>query len=476
MKNGVKKNIIYNFTYQILNLILPFITAPYLSRTIGAEGVGVYSFSQSVAMYFTYLTLLGLTNYGNRTIAAVQNDKDKRSKLFFEIFALQVIMFVLSLVLYGVYIVFFSVNHLAAVIMIAWVVSAVFDINWFFFGMEQFKLTVIRNTIIKVASVVCIFAFVRSKDDVYIYIVIMAVSTLISQLCLWPYMKRFVHFVKPTWSGIAGHIKPNLKLFIPVIAASVYNMMDKIMIGYMSNMKEVGFYENAEKIIKMIQSLIVAVGTVMLPRMTALFSQSKNKQGSKYFDTFMEVVLIYVCGAIFGILAISNEFCTFYFGPGFEKTAYLLNILVVTVLFFGAGNVLRTQLLIPLKKDGIYIKSSVLGAVLNLVVNWILIPKFGSVGASLATILAEVVVCAYQFISVRKEVPVGKYIAQTLIYVGCGGVMYLFLWYLPHTGNGILSLLKQVVLGCAVYLVLVAIVIVIKRKLQTIFACKREKV
>ena len=156
---NLKKNILFNFAYQILALVLPFITAPYLSRTIGAEGVGVYSFSQSIALYFTYITLLGLSNYGNRAIAEVQDDENKRSKIFFEIYSMQFCSFLISIFLYLVYVIFFSVNHIAAIIMIGWVVSAAFDINWFFFGMEQFKLTVIRNTIIKIISVACIFIF-----------------------------------------------------------------------------------------------------------------------------------------------------------------------------------------------------------------------------------------------------------------------------------------------------------------------------
>ena len=160
---NLKKNILFNFAYQILALILPFITAPYLSRTIGAEGVGVFSFSQSIALYFTYITLLGLSNYGNRAIAEVQDNENKRSKIFFEIYTMQLLAFIISVSLYIIYVLFFSVNKTAAVIMIGWVVSAAFDINWFFFGMELFKLTVVRNTLIKIISVICIFVFVHQS-------------------------------------------------------------------------------------------------------------------------------------------------------------------------------------------------------------------------------------------------------------------------------------------------------------------------
>lgn len=475
MNLNLRKNIIFNFAYQILALILPFITAPYLSRTIGAEGVGVYSFSQSIALYFTYITLLGLSNYGNRAIAEVQDDEQKRSKIFFEIYAMQLCSFFVSLVMYLIYVKFLSVDQRAAIIMIGWVASAAFDINWFFFGMEQFKLTVVRNTIIKIISVLCIFIFIHSPKDQYLYILIMVISTLLSQICLWPYLKHYIHFVKPSWKGIFFHVKPNLKLFVPVIAASLYNMMDKVMLGYLTNMKDVGFYENADKIVKMVQSLIVAIGTVMLPRMTALFSKDKNQQGRKYLDISFRIVFIYVSAALFGILAVSREFCTVYFGTGFEKTSYLLNILIVTVLFFGAGNVLRTQLLIPLKKDDIYIKSAIFGALINLVINLILIPKFEAYGAAVATVLAEIVVCVYQFISVRNEIPIFKYVSEAFIFLVCGAIMFICLNRYFGVKFGIVSMIIKILVGACIYLFLIGVIFGIKKVIVVKSNYKGEK-
>ena len=466
MKTNLKKNIAYNFIYQILILLLPFITAPYLSRTIGANGVGIYSFSQSIALYFTYFTLLGLSNYGNRSIAAVQSDRKARSELFWEIYAMQLLMSFISIAVYIIYIIFFSVDIISALIMIMWVVSAMFDVNWFFFGMEQFKLTVIRNTVIKTLSVVSIFVFIHSSEDIYLYIGIMAFSTLLSQLCLWPYMRKFVDFCKPSWNGIKRHFKPNFKLFIPIIAASVYNIMDKIMLGYMSDMSEVGYYENAEKIIKMVQSLIVAVGTVMLPRISAMFSKNEDNQSRKYFDTAMEAVIIYVSVVIFGIMSIKEVFTDVYFGEGYAKTSVLLGYLIVTVFFFGIGNVLRTQYLIPKKLDKIYIHSAIFGAVLNLVANFILIPFMASTGASIATIIAEVSVCCYQFYMVRKDISFRKYIPSVIACMTSGAIMYIILQFIPVFDNKILYLFTLVLCGFVVFVPLVLVFILARSKLK----------
>lgn len=462
MKNSLKKNIVYNFVYQVLILFLPFITAPYLARTIGAEGVGTFSFSQSVALYFSYLILLGLNNYGNRSIATVQTDEKKRSIMFFEIYSMQLIMSVISICLYIAYVALFSVDKFASVLMVMWVISSLLDINWFFFGMEQFRITVIRNAIIKVFTVVCIFTLVHNQDDVYIYIGIMSFSTLLSQCCLWPYMKRFVHFERPTWEGIHQHFKPNFKLFIPVLAASIYNMMDKIMLGYMTNMREVGYYENAVKIIQMIQSLIVAVGTVMLPRMTALFSSNENTESNRYFDISIEIVLIYVSAAIFGILSVKNEFTNLYFGQGFGRTSLILGVLIFTVFFFGVSNVLRTQYLIPKKMDKIFINSAILGAILNFLVNIILIPKYSSIGAAIATILAEATVCFYQFFMVRKTINIQKYMISALKYLLAGFFMFVILQIIPTSSNELTNFIVKVVVGVLIFTLLTGLVLFFK--------------
>lgn len=451
----LKRNITYNFIYQILILILPFITAPYLSRKIGATGVGVYSFSQTVATYFTFITLLGLANYGNRAIAVVQNDKKKRSEVFSEIYCMQVTCFFASIVLYVIYINLFSVDKTASLIMSIWIISALFDISWLFFGLEQFKLIVVRNSIIKILSVICIFVFVRSVDDIYKYIVIMAVSTLISQLFLWSYVKKFVDFKTPKYNNIIKHFKPNLVLFLPVISVSLYRMMDKIMLGYLCSMSEVGFYENAEKIINMVQSLIVAVGTVMLPRMSALYSNNDSVEGNKYFGISMKAVLVYIAAATFGLVSIASLFTDVYYGAGFERTAEILVLLSVTLIFFGTGNVLRTQHIIPMKKDDIYIKSAFGGAVVNIIVNTLLIGKYGGIGAAIGTICAEAFVCAYQFFRVRQEIRISEYFFYALKYGLCGFIMFVFVRLVPPLNNEILSLLLKIGVGCFVYSLLV---------------------
>lgn len=451
---NLKKNIVYNFTYQVLILILPFITAPYLSRVIGPDGVGTYSFAYSVALYFTYITMLGLNNYGNRSIASTQNDLGKRSDTFCEIHVMQIISFCISALMYGIYVLFFSVDKVAATVMGIMVLSSLFDINWFFFGMELFKLTVTRNAVIKIGTAICIFAFIKERSDVYKYILIMATSVLLSQMCLWPFVKRYVHFSRPSLKNVLKHFKPNLTLFVPVIAVSLYKIMDKVMLGYMSTMTEVGYYENAEKIINIALTLITAVGTVMLPRMTALISNNNISESRKYIDKSMALVLAYSNAVAFGIFAVGKLFAVVYYGKDFEKTGIIMILLAVTIVFLGCGNVVRTQYLIPNKHDKIYIYSAIIGAVMNLVINGLLIPEYASIGAAIGTIAAEFCVLFYQLYSIRKELNLKEYAQYEAIFALIGVIMVIVINVLPESDSSAINLAVKILAGGCVYVII----------------------
>lgn len=451
MKN-LTKNLTYSVVYQILILIIPFITSPYVSRVLGAGGLGLFSYSYSIALYFTYFILLGIANYGNREIANVQNKRHKRSVIFSELYTMQLCLGIIVVSIYIIYMIFLAQDKMSALIMTFCVISSIFDINWFFMGMELFKLTVIRNSIIKILSTIAIFVFVNTKSDVYTYIFIMSISTLISQLSLWTFLKKYVVYIKPKPKKVINHFKPNLKLFIPVIAVSVYKMLDKVMLGSMSTMSEVGYFENAEKIINMVDAPITAVGSVMLPRITANLSVGNKIQNDKYLYHTMKVVLFYSNAVMLGLILIGPNFSVLFFGQGFQKSGVLIQYLAITTIFLASGNVLRTQYLIPKKMDNIYINSAIIGAVGNFLLNLFLIPLLGAVGTVFGTIFAEVSVCIYQFFKIRKEIRLKRIIFYELIFFFIGLIMFFSVRLLPNFGSIIEQLVMEIVVGALIYL------------------------
>lgn len=234
--SSVKKNFVYNILYQLLVILLPLVTAPYISRTLGAKAVGIYSYINSIAYYFLLFAMLGISNHGNRSIASVRDDKQKLNKCFWEIYSIQFFTYLIAIIGYIAYIIFFvNANKVIFLIQIIYVISGLFDISWLFFGLEKFKITVLRNTIIKIFTLICIFIFVKEPGDLWKYTLIFSLGTFLSQFYLWFNIKDYIYLEKIQFKNVKKHIKPILILFIPVISYSIYKVMDKIMIGAMSS-------------------------------------------------------------------------------------------------------------------------------------------------------------------------------------------------------------------------------------------------
>ena len=454
--NNPKKNFIYNIIYQILILIIPLITAPYLSRVIFSKGVGIYSYTYSIVNYFMLLTLLGVNNYGNRTIARVRDDKEKLSKTFWSIYSLQLIMGIIMIIIYIGYILLFDNKYkMIALIQSLFILSAMLDINWLFFGLEEFKKTITRNTFVKIVNVILIFLLVKSKNDVWKYTIIMSGMTCLSQLILWGFTKEKIKFVKIKWKDITKHIKPNLILFIPVIAVSLYKIMDKVMLGFFSGVTEVGLYESAEKIINIPLTIITSLGTVMLPRISNIISKGNEELVKKYISKSISFVSFLSFAMFLGLFAISEKFAPIYFGSSFQKSGTIIKLLSVTLPFIAFANVIRTQYLIPKEKDHIFIISVSLGALVNLVCNLIFIPLYDSYGACIGTIVAEVVVMMYQCISLRKSLPIKSYLHISFYYFFKAIIMFLLISIIDiFDFNEILKILLQVIIGVTIYFVL----------------------
>ena len=451
-KSSIKKNILYQTIYEILMIILPFVTSPYIARVIGAEGLGIYSYSHSVAYYFVLFSMMGIKNYGNRAVAQSRDDDSKLNRTFSNILFLHIAISVICLMAYVGYILWLKEERIYAIIQGAYVLSALFDISWFYFGIEKFKFTVTRNSIIKIINVILVFALVRKAEDLWIYCVIMAVGTLVSQLVLWVPLKKYVKIERPQWEHMKVHVKPMLILFIPAIAVSLYKYMDKIMIGGMSSRTQLGYYENAEKINSVPITIIGAFGTVMLPKMSNLVSKNDRTATNKYISTSMQFIMCLSLALAFGLAGVGEIFAPIFWGKSFATSGTIIKWLSVTVPFITFANIIRTQYLIPTHKDKEYMFSVVAGAIVNLAINALLIPQYGAMGATVGTIAAEIAVCLIQAFAVRRELPIKAYAGVYAIGLRLGVRAY--------------TLAVQVIFGGVVYGTLVFIYFV-KTKNET---------
>lgn len=461
--NSIKSNFLYSCIYQLVNICVPLVTTPYISRVLGADGVGVYSYSYSIAQMFSIFILLGLNNYGNREVASVRDNKEQLSKTFWSIYCLQFFLGIMVLFAYFYYCIFISDDIIPALILGMYVISACFDVNWLFFGIEKFKFISMRNVIIKLINAVSIFLFVKSDEDVLNYCLIMGIGFITTQFSLWPYIIKNIKPTKLEAKDIIKHLKPNCILFITVIAVNIYKYMDKVMLGTMSSYKQVGYYELSEKVISIPTSLITALGTVMLPRASYLAANG-NRQNNSLIDKSIVFAMLFSTSISFGLMAITKDFIPMFYGEGYDECVALFIVLLPSSIFLAFANVIRTQYLLPHNMDKCYVVSAVIGAFVNVVVNSLLIPQYGSIGAGIGTTLAEFSVCFYQTYSVRRNINTIKLIRNAIPYVISGLVMFIVVFMMDLEMDIYFILSIEIIVGVVIYFaVLFAILKLTKR-------------
>lgn len=447
---STNKNFLYNLVYQIFIFIIPLFTIPYVSRVLGANNIGIYAYTYSIISYFMLAAMLGINNYGSREIAKAGENIKLRSQKFFSIYFLQLICTVIMCILFILF--YFIIeydNKKILLIQFIYLISCAFDINWYFFGIEKFKITISRNIIIKIISLILIVILVKLNNDLWKYTLILSLSTLISQLYLWLFIRKEVKYEKVSVKEIFSHLKKCLILFIPVIAYSVYRIMDKTMIGYFSNTFQLGNYENAEKIITIPISFITALGTVMLPHMAKTDDYSFSKKITDSFKLcFFMLFPISVC-----LLVIADDFSTVFFGNEFIYSANLIKILIITVLFSGVTNVVRTNYLIPKSKDRVYVISTIYGALVNFVLNIIFIKKYGAYGACIGTIAAEMIVMLYQIEKTRSNIEYYNNIKSVIPFLVKSVIMGIIIYLVNYfnISNILIKVSIQVLLGVIIY-------------------------
>ena len=427
-KKSITKNYIYNVSYQVLILITPLITTPYLSRVLEADGIGIFSFTSSIVTYFMMFAALGTSTYGNREISYVQDDRKARSHRFWEIEMLSVITTAISLLVYMIFVLFGAKEYKIYFCVQAFtILSAAVDIVWLLQGMEEFGKVLFRNLVFKIANILYIFTFVKSKEDLIWHITGMVVLTFLGNVSIWAYLPKYID--KPEWKSLRPfrHLKGTIALFLPTIAISIYTVLDRTMIGIFSNSYENGYYEQGLNLTKTVLTLLTSLGAVMIPRMGHYFSKGEHEQVKRL--TYQSYRFVFFLGVpiTLGLMGIASNIVPWFYGDGFTKLIELLPVLSATILIIGLSNVTGVQYLITTKREKLLTVSVSIGAAVNFLLNLFLIPSYGAMGAAYASVVAECVITGVQFLFVRKEISFSKVISSAWKYLVAGGIMLLLL-------------------------------------------------
>jgi O-antigen/teichoic acid export membrane protein len=449
---SIAKNYFYNVIYQIVTLIIPLITVPYISRVLGSNGIGINAYTNSVIQYFILFGTIGIALYGNRAVAYVRDNKNELSRTFWGIFTLKLIT---TLIAFSAFIIFLMVSDSYKniyLIQSIFLLAAMVDISWLFMGLEDFKKTVIRNLLVRLIGVICIFIFVKTEADLWKYVLILSSSQFFGHLTLWFYLPRTVNRFKVTFQDVKKHFKPSISLFIPQIAIQIYVVMNKTMLGYLANTNEVGFFDNSEKILKVVLAVVTAMGVVMLPRVANTFAKGDISKVKSYLSQSFDFASYLSIAMMFGMAGIANEFTPWFFGPGFSKTSTLIGLLSPIIVFIAWSNVIGQQYLMPIGKVRAYTISVLIGAVINFILNLLLITKFLSVGTAIATVVAELGVTFAQLYLIRHDIDIKQIFHSVWKYLFSGCIMYMLIRIIGIIlQSGVLTTIVQIIIGSIIY-------------------------
>lgn len=459
MKKSIAKNYIYNLIYQMLTILLPLVTTPYLSRVLGAENIGIYGYTISIVTYFILFGTLGVSMYGQREIAYKADDKKQRSKAFWEIIAIRTITLSISIFLFfmiygrsGDYAIYYR-------ILLIQLIANLFDISWLFQGIEEFDKTVVRNLIVKLLSLVLIFVVIKTPDDLWKYFAIYVGAELIGNISIWLYLPRYIEKVKIKELELKKHIKPTISLFVPQIAIQIYTVLDKTMIGLLTDdMVEVGYYEQAQKIVKASLTMLSALQIVMNARIANAHAKKDEKEVKQCLEKSFNFVWFLALPMMFGLMAVAPKFVPWYYGQGFDGVIAVLIATAPILIATGLNGITGVQYLVQIGKQNIFTISVTIGAIVNIILNLILIHFFKGVGAAIASVIAELTILAIQLKYFKEQFTIFEILKIGVKCFISGIIMFVIVSVLVNYMEvSIINTAIQVIIGGIVYILMLTI-------------------
>ena len=457
----VIRNYIFNAIYQVFLIIVPLITMPYISRVLSPDGIGMYSYSFSLITYFTLASGLGIPMYAQREIAKHQDDKQIQSKIFWEMFILRSvssgICIIINLLLCGLGI--YGRYQSLMIVLTINIIAVVFDISYLFQGNEKFGIIALSNALIKAVGVAMIFVLVKTRDDLWKYVLINSLIVLFSSLCLWLRIGKHISKVKIKELKPFSHLPAVILLFLPTIVISIYTVLDKTLIGViLNNDSENGFYEQSERIVKMVITIITSISTVMMSRNATEYSKGNIENVKNNIYNTVKFVWFLGTPLMLGIIAVARNLNYWFFGPGYEPVINLMIVFSPIILALSFNNIFGVQYLIAIGKDKKFTISVVIGAVMNFILNIILIKTIGTVGAVIASVVSETSILVIQLIMVRKDFSILKMLLLGWKNIIGSLIMFVVL-YLSYRNfeSTIVNTILYGVTGIIIYFVLMLV-------------------
>lgn len=472
MLNRITKNYLYNVAYQIFILLVPVFVLPYLARVLGPDNLGIYSYVFSVTNIISIITLIGIYNYGNRQIAYERNDKHKMSQTFWEIMFLRVIIAVIGSLIY--FIIAFHLKKFTTYFLqyYCFLLATYIDCTWLYVGVEDMRPAVMKNFLAKIIGVICIFIFVKTTEDIGKYLLILSLSMLVANLTAYMKLGRYIEPIKINVCNLYTHIKDSVLLFLPTVASLIYLQVDKVMIEWLTGQdSQVAFYDNAEKIIMIPLTFITVLSTVMMPRIANEHRQGNKDAIENLIIRAAKTALFLSCPMAFGIALLASGFIPWYLGKDFLPVIAALYLLCPIIVANSLEGISGKQYFTATNQINILTFAYTFTAILNVVLNYILIPKFNFYGAAVATLCASYLSVSIQFFVIGKKINLKILLVPFVKYLLMSVVMFLLVVTMTSfLRPSVLKTLVQILLGVGSYFLMAIIV-----KDEVFFKILKEK-
>ena len=433
---SLKLNFIMNAILTMSSFLFPLITFPYVSRILLPIGTGKVSFANSVVTYFVMISQLGIPTYGIRACAIVRDDEEKLKKTVYELFAINVVMSILA------YIVFFAaliyVPRLRADRTLFLITGTLIFFNtigveWLYKALEQYTYITVRSIIFKFIALIAMFVLVHDVDDYVIYGGISIFAASASNAFNFIRLRKIIGKKKVSQLNFKQHFKPVFTFFIISCATTIYTNLDNVMLGFMKDDVEVGYYNAATKINNILVSIVTSLGTVLMPRASYYLQNGMEDEFFKLSKKAVKFVFLAATSMMIYFMLFAREGVLFLSGEAFEGAILPMMIVMPTLFFIGLTNIMGIQMLVPMGREDAVMISTFAGAIVDLILNAIFIPMLGSTGAAIGTLVAEFVVLIVQMIYLKKDVrylyskqDYLKILAALLIAVVSAGIVKVF--------------------------------------------------
>lgn len=426
-KTSVKVNFIMNFILTLSNFIFPLISFPYVSRVLGASGIGTVNFASSIVAYFTMIAMLGIPTYGIRACAKVRDDRIKLSKTVQEILIINSVVMIIAIA--ALFISVFSIDRLAAekelyMILGSAIVFNVLGVDWLYRSLEQYTYITVRSILFKIVSLILLLIFIKEKTDYLWYGAITVFAGAGSNVLNFLYLKKFVSLKVTEKLEFQPHLKPIFTFFLLSVSTTIYLNVDATMLGFMKGDQAVGYYSAAVKIKQILVSIVTSLGAVLLPRLSYYYESGEMDRFKELIQRSLHFVFFISIPLVCFFTVMSHESILFLSGREFLPAAVAMQFIMPTVLFIGLSNLTGIQILVPMHKEHLVVYSTVVGAALDMVINVFLIPVLAEQGAAIAGTFAELAVLLVQIYCLKalvlplfKQIEMWKIIVASIVAI-----------------------------------------------------------